>query len=186
MAVFLKARWPSVVNALVVVFIVGALLAPVLDYVGFSDAANGLYAAYHLVCHQWAMRSFFLFGPQAVYGVDELPDPYAFVGSAALGWKMALCERDVAIYVAALLAGLWYARHRGASALSSKGYLLLCLPMAVDGFTQLFGWRESTWELRVVTGVLFGAASVWFLYPRFDSWRYAPDRAWAVQQAPPG
>jgi uncharacterized membrane protein len=40
--------------------------------------------------------------------------------------------------------------------------------MALDGFTQLFGWRESTWELRVITGLLFGFASGWLVYPRFD------------------
>ncbi len=38
---------------------------------------------------------------------------------------------------------------------------------ALDGLTQLVGWRESTWELRIATGVLFGIASGWFLYPRF-------------------
>ncbi len=41
--------------------------------------------------------------------------------------------------------------------------------MAVDGFTQLVGWRESTVELRTLTGALFGAASVWLIYPRVDA-----------------
>src|ERR1700682_2051648 len=41
--------------------------------------------------------------------------------------------------------------------------------MAIDGFTQLFGWRESTWELRVVTGLLFGLASGWLVLPRLDA-----------------
>ena len=47
-------------------------------------------------------------------------------------------------------------------------YALLIAPMAVDGFTQLLGWRESTWELRVITGVLFGVATVWLLYPYIE------------------
>jgi uncharacterized membrane protein len=37
--------------------------------------------------------------------------------------------------------------------------------MAVDGFTQLFGWRESDWLLRTITGCLFGMATVWLAYP---------------------
>ena len=45
--------------------------------------------------------------------------------------------------------------------------MLLVAPMAVDGLTQLGGWRESIWELRLATGVLFGLASAWLLYPRF-------------------
>ena len=45
-------------------------------------------------------------------------------------------------------------------------FAVLVSPMALDGLTQLVGWRESTWELRMATGVLFGLASGWFLYPR--------------------
>jgi len=61
----------------------------------------------------------------------------------------------------------------------------MILPMALDGFSQLLSWRESTWELRVATGLLFGAASGWLLYPRFESMigaeRYAPDPACTPQ-----
>jgi len=44
-------------------------------------------------------------------------------------------------------------------------WLLLTLPMAWDGLTQMFGLRESTWELRLMTGALFGFASIWFALP---------------------
>jgi uncharacterized membrane protein len=39
------------------------------------------------------------------------------------------------------------------------------LPMAWDGITQMFGWRESTWVLRIVTGTLFGLGNIWFVLP---------------------
>jgi uncharacterized membrane protein len=39
-------------------------------------------------------------------------------------------------------------------------WIFIVLPMAWDGTTQLFGWRESTWELRMITGSLFGLESV--------------------------
>ena len=43
--------------------------------------------------------------------------------------------------------------------------MLFLIPIAIDGGTQLIGWRESNWFLRTVTGALFGFASVWLAYP---------------------
>lgn len=40
--------------------------------------------------------------------------------------------------------------------------------MALDGFTQLFGFRESTWELRLITGALFALSCVWFGFPYLE------------------
>jgi uncharacterized membrane protein len=86
---------------------------------------------------------------------------------------VAVCERDVAIYGSILLAGLAFGAVR--SRLTRRGgklrkmpiwlYVVLLLPMAVDGVTQLVGLRESTWELRLITGTLFGAATIWLAYP---------------------
>jgi uncharacterized membrane protein len=171
-----RRRWLVTVNVAVAIFVGLPFLAPVLLATGRDGAANAIYAAYQLVCHQWAFRSFFLFGPQPAYGPDvmaELVGPhtmYGFVGSPELGYKVAFCERDVAIYLAALAAGIAYAWLRDRlPSLSLTGYALLILPMALDGFTQLFGWRESTVMLRTITGVLFGVASVWLIYPRIDA-----------------
>lgn len=167
------SHWLLGLNVAVSVFVLGAGLAPVLAALGWAGAADGLYAAYHATCHQWAFRSFFVFGHQAIYGQDQLAglglDPFTFVGGPGYGWKLAFCERDLAIYVSLLAFGLVFARWRRLSAASFLVYGLLALPMALDGFTQLFGWRESTWELRVLTGALFGAASGWLLFPRFDA-----------------
>ena len=182
-------HWLLALNLALGLFLAGALAAPVLAAVGWRSAADGLYAAYHLTCHQWAFRSFFLFGPQTVYSQQQLADigkdPFSVVGGQDLGWKMAFCERDLAIYLGLLLVGLVYAQRCD---LRPSGFILygvLILPMALDGFTQLFGWRESTWELRVATGLLFGLASAWLVLPRMDAAfglppagrRYAPDAA---------
>ena len=45
------------------------------------------------------------------------------------------------------------------------GLVLFSIPMALDGFTQMFGLRESNWELRLLTGALFGMAVSWFILP---------------------
>jgi hypothetical protein len=46
------------------------------------------------------------------------------------------------------------------------------LPMALDGGTQFvslmipgFPTRESVWQLRIITGALFGLSIVWLAYP---------------------
>jgi len=178
-------HWLATVNISLAVYLAGGLAAPVSAAVGLSAIASALYAVYHLTCHQWAFRSFFLFAPTsptapgdhlgglAIYTEQQLSalgvDPFSFAGSATLGVKMAFCERDLAIYVGLLAVGLVYARTRQVAPLSFGVYGMLILPMAVDGFTQLFGWRESTWQLRVGTGLLFGVASGWLVLPRLDA-----------------
>ncbi|MFN8636862.1 MAG: DUF2085 domain-containing protein [Chloroflexota bacterium] len=171
-----RDHWLTAANLVVAVFVGLPFLAPVLMAVGFVGAANAIYAAYQVVCHQWAFRSFFLFGPKLAYGPEELGPlvgqhvMYGFIGSPDLGYKVAFCERDVAIYLAVLFAGLLYARYRDAlPPLGVTGYAVLIAPMALDGFTQLFGWRESSVVLRTLTGALFGVASVWLIYPRLDA-----------------
>ena len=176
-----RRAWLPVVNLVCAAFIGGGLAAPLLARLGWRSAAEALYAAYHLTCHQWAFRSFFLFGQQPVYAQDELTgvglDPFAFVGDPQLGWKMAFCERDLAIYAGVLLVGLLFRRRRHLAPPSLGLYALLALPMAVDGFTQLFGWRESTWQLRVLTGLLFGLGSAWLVFPYLEQAFGKPETA---------
>jgi uncharacterized membrane protein len=166
-------HWLAALNGALGLFLGGAVAAPILARLGATQAAEAVYVAYHVTCHQWAFRSFFLFGQQPIYSLQDLADsgldPFAFQGSQALGWKMAFCERDLAIYIGLLLGGIVYARRRALQPCGFVLYGLLILPMAIDGFTQLFGWRESTWELRVATGLLFGLASAWLVLPRLDA-----------------
>ena len=92
----------------------------------------------------------------------------SFIGNPEIGYKVALCERDVAIYGSVFLAGLLFAflRQRGkVRAPLLKVYALFLIPIAVDGLSQLIGWRESNWWLRTVTGAIFGLASAWLAYP---------------------
>lgn len=82
---------------------------------------------------------------------------------------MATCQRNVAIYTALVVFGLGFTLVRQRlRPVRWRVFFLLIAPMALDGFTQLFGLRESTWELRVVTGTLFSLASVWVLYPYLE------------------
>lgn len=70
-----------------------------------------------------------------------------------------VCARCTSIYVATAL-GLIFFRLKGFGTREFKmNYVLLVLlflPTALDGFTQLFGWRESTNLLRLIAGFPYG------------------------------
>lgn len=144
---FVLDHWLLLANTANFLVLFGAVLVPYLRSVGWGWLATPLFASYRLICHQMPSRSYFLFGHQ-----------------------MAMCQRNTAIYAALLLGGLLYAylRTRGIAPLSLRVYAVAISPMALDGFTQLFGFRESTWELRTITGALFGLASVLLVYPYLD------------------
>ena len=69
----------------------------------------------------------------------------------------------------ALALCLLHTRRRQLKTLTFSRFAQLCPPIAYDGFTQLVGWRESTWQLRTGTGLLFGIASGWLVLPRLDA-----------------
>ncbi|MER3397475.1 MAG: hypothetical protein C4316_02880 [Chloroflexota bacterium] len=172
---FIARHWLALANLGLFAFMIPPLLAPFLMAAGYEAPARLIYLAYRAACHQLPSRSYFLFGPRPVYSAEELrpflnpTDPAAFLGSPELGFKVAFCERDVAIYGLMLVAGLAYGLFRGQiRALDWRVFLVLILPLALDGTTQLLGLRESDWLLRTVTGGLFGVGWVWLAYPRVD------------------
>ncbi len=140
------SHWLAFTNAALALFVGLPVLSPLLeasDLPAFSLAGQAIFFAYRATCHQLPGRSFFI-----------------------LGHQVAWCERDVAIWGSFLAAGLIFGAVRTwLRPLDLRLYLLLCVPMALDGVTQLFGWRESTWELRTITGTLFGLASAWLVLP---------------------
>jgi uncharacterized membrane protein len=170
-------HWLAIFNAVWAVYLFTPFLAPIFMQLGWEAPAGVIYAIYSVLCHQLPDHSYFLFGPSLAPQSPELIAggmtasaslfvERAFIGSPTVGWKVALCQRDVAIYAGVLLAGISYAFvRRRARPLPFKVFVLLVLPMAVDGLTQLVGWRESTWLLRTVTGALFGVAAVYLAYP---------------------
>ena len=183
------------------------ILAPVLMNAGLKAPARIIYIIYKPLCHQFGFRSFFLFGEQAYYplaeagipgvknfeeasGISDIHNPtnYArvearnFIGNETMGYKMAFCERDLAMWASAFLFGVIYAATgRRLKPLSLILWVLIGLaPIGLDGFSQLFsqmewswlsGWlpyRESTPFLRVLTGALFGIATAWYGFPYLE------------------
>lgn len=154
------------------------ILAPVLMNVGWTGPARVIYTVYRPACHQRPDRSYFIGGRQVVYSTRELAGagvdvgPFSRdIGNETVGWKVAFCERDVAIYSSLFLGGLAYAlfrRRRRRWLMRFRIYLLFLIPMAIDGGLQLFGFYESGWLLRSITGGIFGLGSVLFAYPYLD------------------
>jgi len=184
----------AIFNILVFIYVGMPFLAPVMMKAGADKPAALIYRVYGFVCHQLAFRSWFLFGDQIAYpreeaGVDymisyeqatgldgnDLLSARAFIGTPELGYKVALCQRDIAIYGGILIFGILFAiLGRRIKSLHVVIWILIgILPIAVDGLSQLLSqpplnlvpYRESTPLLRTITGFLFGFLTAWFGYP---------------------
>ena len=180
--IFQFARhWLLVFNLLLGLYVGLPVLAPALMASGVEGPARLIYTVYRPMCHQLPWRSFFLFGEQPYYSKDYLisqvgAEPLAtlwtagsFLGTLELGYKIALCERDVATYGAMLLAGVLFGLvKKRLKPLPWLVFVLFLLPMAIDGGLQFIGLRESTPLLRVITGGLFGLGAIWLAYPYFE------------------
>jgi uncharacterized membrane protein len=204
---WVSRHYLALVNAFMFLYFGLAMFAPVLMKIGATLPANIIYGIYKPLCHQFGFRSFFLFGEQPYYplkeagipnvltfdqitGFKDLSNPVAyarlqarqFTGNEVVGYKMALCERDIAIYSGMFLFGLVYSlMKRRMKPLHWMLWVLIGMgPIGLDGFSQLFSqmnwaflasilpYRESTPFLRVFTGLLFGITTAWFAYPYME------------------
>ena len=178
-AIFKLAKhWLALVNLFWGLYVGLPLMAPVLMDAGWTTPGTIIYTIYRPACHQMPTRSYFLGGPKAAYtpeelaaaGVDVAPMSRD-IGNETVGWKVAFCERDVAIYGAMFLTGLVYGlvrRRLGAWKMRFVYFLLFLVPMGLDGTLQLFGLYESNYLLRTITGVFFGVGAVLFAYPYLE------------------
>ncbi|MFN2112744.1 MAG: DUF2085 domain-containing protein [Anaerolineales bacterium] len=191
---WLSRRYMLVFNSLAFIYVGLAFLAPILLANGNTLTSNVIYTIYGRLCHQLSYRSWFLFGEQPAYprananvqgldtyeqatGLDpqDLEAAIEFRGNETVGYKVAFCQRDIAIYGAILLFGLIFAlTKRKIPPLPIVGWIVLgMLPVGLDGVSQIISqlpWgilpvRESTPLLRTITGALFGFSTAWFGYP---------------------
>ncbi len=140
---FLLDYWAHIITVILGTIVLIAIAVPFLSYLGMDAIAKPLFYALHYVCAQIPAHSFYI-----------------------LGHQLGLCARNFSIYASMFLGSLTFV-------LSKKRlpgipwwvWLLFMLPIALDGISQMFGLRESTWYLRVITGTLFGLGNVWFALP---------------------
>jgi len=183
MVAWVARHWLLLFSVFLILYLAIPISAPILMHSGHERLGRLIYSLYRLLCHELPERSYFLFGPQHVYSLSELtaagvlPGPGIFerplyLGDVQHGYKIALCQRDLAIYGSLLLGGWLFGllrnRRLTLPRLTIKTYLIFVAPIALDGFTQLFGWRESNYVLRTATGAIFGLASAGLAYPNIE------------------
>jgi uncharacterized membrane protein len=181
------------------IFILLPVLAPVLVKNGMEYPARLIYWSYSNLCHQLPYRSWFLFGTHTHYpleaagiesGLDfisafqysgELENSRGIIGSDTLGYKIAICQRDLAMYISLFLIGLGYlASGKKWKKIPFWAWVAFgVLPLGLDGISQLAGYlegmpeflplRESTPLLRTVTGALFGIFTGLYVFPLIDN-----------------
>lgn len=187
-----------VFNGLLIFFLVLTLATPIAMKVGWDIAGRILYKFFSNFCHQLAFRSWFLHGQQYYYprypngdilsygemfvaSPDDLLIASSILGNEAAGFKIAICQRDFAMYSAVLVFGLIFSlSSRSIKRIPLWLWIVLgVLPLGIDGITQLFGtsllvqsWlpvRESTPLIRTITGGMFGFMSGWYIYPSVEA-----------------
>jgi uncharacterized membrane protein len=200
-SLWLSRHYMALVNALVFLFIFFPFLAPLMMKSGWETPALAIYKIYGTTCHQLAYRSIFLFGEQLFYpkvaanipgvvsfseatsiGEGNTPEDIwmarNFIGDDKIGYKVAICQRDIAIYLGILAFNFTFIAFR--KKIKPLHWLLWILigilPVAVDGLSQLLSqppfsfipYRESTPLWRMLTGFLFGFTTAWFGVPHLS------------------
>ncbi len=183
-------HWLFIITVLLGIYVGLPWLAPVFMKIGWRQAADTIYLIYSTQCHQLPQRSFFLFGPQAMYSLAQVQaawqnttNPFIlrqFVGSAAMGWKVAWSDRMVSMYGGVFLGSLifWPLRKR-LRPLRLWAFALLIIPMGIDGGTHMIsdiaglgnGFRDSNaWLATLTSSALPAAFYAGDVLGSFNSW----------------
>jgi uncharacterized membrane protein len=129
------------------VFVLVSLIvvAPVAAAGGYNGAAFAIYRAFGTLCHQIPERSYFLDGH-----------------------KLAVCSRCTGIYAGFAFTLLLYPLVRSLrnTATPPRSLLILAaLPLGVDFSLTFFGIWQNTHTSRLLTGLLLGSVSVFYVMP---------------------
>src|SRR5436309_7011692 len=138
---WLLNSWATIITIVLGVIVATALAIPFLSYFGLDAIAKPLFFSLHFICAQVPSHSFYVYGHQ-----------------------LGLCARNFSIYTSMFIASLIFVLTRKRlPGITRWIWVLMILPMAWDGITQMFGLRESTWVLRAITGPLPGLGNIWFV-----------------------
>lgn len=171
---WLRRYWIIPIATFLGLYVVLPFVAPFFMQMGFETAARVIYTIYSTQCHQLPERSFFLFGPRWMYSLGEVQTVWQdtlnplvlrqFIGNPQMGWKVAWSDRMVSMYGSLFIFAVlwWIFRHR-IGRLPWWGFLLLLLPMAVDGTSHFFsdlsglgqGFRDQNLWLAELTNHAF-------------------------------
>ncbi len=127
------------------------IAAPLLAKYEFGFASGITYLFFSKICHQMPERSFFIFGKQ-----------------------FAVCSRCSGLYFGFLFGTIIYpliSKLKPNWIPPKKYFFLAGVPIFIDIFIRFFQIAENTFTSRLITGLLLGAATVFFVLPGFLSLR---------------
>src|SRR5581483_12033352 len=112
---FILEYWALVITIVLGIIVLAALSVPLFTYLGLNSISKPIFYTLHLICAQIPSHSFYI-----------------------LGHQLGMCARNMAIYGSMFAGGVIFL-------LSKKRlpgipwwlWLLLILPMAYDGITQM-------------------------------------------------
>ena len=134
------------ISTAVVLFLVSLIIvAPLAAANGHKELAAGIYNAFSPLCHQLPERSYFLGG-----------------------YQFAVCSRCTGLYAGFAFTLLLYPLIRSLKTTTMPPrfvLLLAALPMAIDFSVTFFGFWENTHTSRLLTGLLLGSVTVFYVMP---------------------
>lgn len=128
----------------IVVFAIVSLIV-IAPLTAGSQLATSIYGGFAVVCHQLAERSYFI-----------------------LGHKLAVCSRCTGLYAGFALTLLLYPLLRPLRSVDWPPPIWLVLsavPMTIDFGLTFLGIWENTHTSRLLTGLLLGGVSVFYVMP---------------------
>lgn len=141
-------HWLFFVNLLIALWVLSPWLAPVFMHVGWIRySLSEIQAAWQTTTDPLVLRQ--------------------FIGNPEMGWKVAWSDRMVSMFTTIFLGGVVYGLLRERlKPLSLRGFIILLLPMLVDGGTHMIsdfagigqGFRDTNTWLQMITNNTFPTA----------------------------
>ena len=133
------------VSTIFILAIVSLIAIAPLTASSHPEIAKSIYGGFAVLCHQIPERSYFI-----------------------AGHKFAVCSRCTGLYAGFTLTLLFYPLIRSLRATDwppPVWLVLSAVPMAIDFGLTFLGIWENTHTSRLLTGLLLGSVSVFYLMP---------------------
>jgi uncharacterized membrane protein len=150
------------------------ILATPLITISNPPAGLALHGIFSLTCHQIVSRSYCYYPSDGTVG--DCPDIFSTEAvietEKGAAYKFPVCARDLPLYLAAMVSGaaVYFTKWRDSRKPPSPLFFMLALiPIALDGGSQFIGLRESTNELRAITGIIAGFAFSFYFVPMLNA-----------------
>ncbi|MFQ5577280.1 MAG: hypothetical protein ACE5G8_09875 [Anaerolineae bacterium] len=170
----LARHWEAIAIGMFIAVLGGAVLAPALMAAGLTDAGEAVYRFFAPHDHQLPQRSYFLFsssGGVKTYSLEQIlawgGQPHnlrAFTGTPDIGFKTALNQRMIAIFIGLLVGAVLYSGVYLQPNVNRLGLALLTFPMFFDALSYMLGERTGSnmrylnlWAVKLTGGGLPGA-----------------------------